>query len=218
MILGRGRVRVTNDIRINPMARVGHTARCPLNIGNEDLLFTAPTGLRIPAQGDALGLRAARRCVLKERGIKVCIRRHRDHRPCGVPSERLKRVARVPRVSPWAGMQGPFGTTTCRQMPPWLYTLPRHPRTEALPPIRTLAQEIVCGSAAASLGRLRRGSKITRSAVPRKKPSTYPGNGGSRHWDFVQVASEFMAQIPAASSGGFLLVSKRRWRRSVLFR
>ena len=104
MILGRGRVWVTNHMRIHPMARVGHTARCPLNIGKEGPLFTAPTGLRLPAQGNALGLRTAHRCVLKERGITVDIRRHRDHRPCGVPSERLKRVARVPRVSPWAGM------------------------------------------------------------------------------------------------------------------
>ena len=133
--MGRGRVWVTHDIRINPMARVGHTARCPLNIGKEDLLSAAPTGLCIPAQGDALGLRAAHRCVLKERGITVDIRRHRDHRPCGVPSERLKRVARVPRVSPWAGMQSPFGAMTSRQMPPRLCPLPRRPRTEDLPPV-----------------------------------------------------------------------------------
>ena len=66
-------------------------------------------GICIPAQGDALGLRAAHRCVLKERGITVDIRRHRDHRPCGVPSERLKRVARVPRVSPCAGCRAPLG-------------------------------------------------------------------------------------------------------------
>jgi len=48
--------------------------------------------------------------VLKERRIKVDLRRVHHPAVCGVPSERRGIPLMLPRALPWAGMRCPVGT------------------------------------------------------------------------------------------------------------
>ncbi len=66
-------------------------------------------GVRIPAQGNALGLGPPHPRVLKERRIPSSGQPLPDHRLCTVPSERMGYFFPVPGVAPRAGMRCPVG-------------------------------------------------------------------------------------------------------------
>ena len=50
--------------------------------------------------------------VLKERRISPNGGRVTDQPLCGVPSERMNGIPRIPRVAPWAGMHGSVAAKT----------------------------------------------------------------------------------------------------------